>query len=64
MFILHNDIKINKIYYFRDPSDLQKPVVSNGAVLRFYRYIQAARDGQDQRDCLRIYSRCAINTDQ
>ncbi|EEB18004.1 conserved hypothetical protein [Pediculus humanus corporis] len=47
----------------RDAKDLQKPVASNHAVLRFYKYVQAARDGQDKKDCLRLYSRCPINTE-
>lgn len=39
----------------RDSSELQRPVQSNPAVVRFYRYVQAARDGQDQRDCAVSY---------
>ncbi|KAG5672968.1 hypothetical protein PVAND_003054 [Polypedilum vanderplanki] len=35
----------------RDSNELQRPAQSNSAVLRFYRYVQAARDGQDQKDC-------------
>ncbi|KAF5290252.1 hypothetical protein FQA39_LY14806 [Lamprigera yunnana] len=48
----------------RDSSELQKPVSTNAAVIRFYRYVQAARDGQDKRDCLRLYPTCAVNTEQ
>ncbi|XP_069961555.1 uncharacterized protein Osi17 isoform X3 [Bactrocera oleae] len=47
----------------RDTSELQPVSNSNGAVVRFYRFIQAARDGQDQRDCLRLYPQCNINTE-
>ncbi|CAG9760735.1 unnamed protein product [Ceutorhynchus assimilis] len=47
----------------RDSSELQKPTSTNSAVVRFYKYVQAARDGQDQRDCLRLYPGCAINTE-
>ncbi|KAK6622102.1 hypothetical protein RUM44_001909 [Polyplax serrata] len=47
----------------RDARDLQKPLVSNTAVLRFYRYVQAARDGQDKKDCLRLYPSCAVITE-
>lgn len=47
----------------RDASELQKPTTTNVAVVRFYRYVQAAREGQDQRDCLRIYQNCGINTE-
>uniref|UniRef100_A0A182VS83 Uncharacterized protein n=1 Tax=Anopheles minimus TaxID=112268 RepID=A0A182VS83_9DIPT len=48
----------------RDASELQKPSSTNAAVVRFYRYVQAARDGQDQRDCQRIYSQCTINMEK
>ncbi|GJQ85513.1 hypothetical protein Trydic_g23099 [Trypoxylus dichotomus] len=43
--------------------DLEKPTSTSAAVIRFYRYVQAARDGQDQRDCLRLYPACVINTE-
>ncbi|KFB51354.1 AGAP003468-PA-like protein [Anopheles sinensis] len=45
-------------------SELQKPTSTNAAVVRFYRYVQAARDGQDQRDCQRLYSQCTINMEK
>ncbi|XP_055383136.1 uncharacterized protein LOC129613191 [Condylostylus longicornis] len=47
----------------RDPSELEKPTEMNQSVLRFYRLIQAARDGQEQRDCLRLHPQCSINTE-
>ncbi|EDS33692.1 conserved hypothetical protein [Culex quinquefasciatus] len=48
----------------RDATELQKPTATNAAVIRFYRYVQAARDGQDQRDCRQVYSLCTINIDK
>ncbi|CRK87096.1 CLUMA_CG000832, isoform B [Clunio marinus] len=39
----------------RDSSELQKPAETNVAVVRFYKYVQAARDGQEQTDCASIY---------
>ncbi|XP_065077071.1 uncharacterized protein Osi17 isoform X2 [Ochlerotatus camptorhynchus] len=48
----------------RDATELQKPTSTNAAVIRFYRYVQAARDGQDQRDCRQTYSLCTINIDK
>ncbi|CAH0555708.1 unnamed protein product [Brassicogethes aeneus] len=48
----------------RDSNELQKPTATNAAVVRFYKYVQAARDGQDKRDCLRLYPTCAVNTEQ
>lgn len=44
----------------RDPKELHKPVHSNAAVLRFFRYFQAARDGQDKGDCIRLYTGCDV----
>lgn len=49
--------------FSRDSKELQKPKTTNSAVIRFYRYVQAARDGQDQRDCIRLYPACVINTE-
>lgn len=51
------------IFVFRDASDLQKPTLGSSAALRFYRYVQAARDGQDKKDCLVLYPQCPINTE-
>lgn len=50
-------------FNYRDSSELQKPTSTNSVVVRFYKYVQAARDGQDQRNCLRLYPACSINTE-
>jgi len=42
-------------YTYSESSELERPVQSNTAVVRFYKYVQAARDGQDQRDCISLY---------
>ncbi|KAJ1525436.1 hypothetical protein ONE63_010248 [Megalurothrips usitatus] len=47
----------------RDPSELQKPSSLNSAVVRFYRYVQAARDGQNAKDCMLLYPACTVNTE-
>lgn len=47
----------------RDPTELQKPTSVNTPVVRFYRYIQAARDGQEAKDCLRLYPACTLATE-
>ncbi|XP_054286755.1 uncharacterized protein LOC129002747 [Macrosteles quadrilineatus] len=47
----------------RDPSELQKPLTANNAVVRFYRYLQAARDGQEHKECLRLYPACSVATE-
>lgn len=51
-------IKFYSPYPHSDSSELQRPAESNPAVLRFYRYVQAARDGQEQRDCINVYQQC------
>lgn len=52
------------ILIYRDASELKRAPNPNVAMARFYKYIQAARDGQDHRDCLSIYNQCTINTEQ
>ncbi|XP_039150782.1 uncharacterized protein LOC6726949 isoform X3 [Drosophila simulans] len=42
----------------RDTSELEPVTHANEAVRRFYRLIQAARDGQDQKDCPSLYPQC------
>ncbi|XP_018022727.1 uncharacterized protein LOC108678769 [Hyalella azteca] len=42
--------------------ELQKPQVADERILRFFRYLQAARTGQDGGDCQIKYSQCAQDT--
>lgn len=42
--------------------ELQKPQVADERILRFFRYLQAARTGQDGGDCLTKYPTCAQDT--
>ncbi|XP_032295154.1 uncharacterized protein Osi17 isoform X2 [Drosophila virilis] len=42
----------------RETSELEPVTHANEAVRRFYRLIQAARDGQDQKDCHSLYPQC------
>ena len=42
--------------------ELQRPKVSDARILRFFRYLQAAKAGQDGNDCLIKYSDCATDT--
>ncbi|KAM8705228.1 hypothetical protein ACLKA7_009653 [Drosophila subpalustris] len=42
----------------RDTSELEPVTHANEAVRRFYRLIQAARDGQEQKDCQSLYPQC------
>ncbi|XP_013142529.1 PREDICTED: uncharacterized protein LOC106106493 [Papilio polytes] len=47
----------------KDSSELVPPADSKMA-LRYYRYVQAARDGQEQKDCTLLYPQCNINYNQ
>ncbi|OXU30505.1 hypothetical protein TSAR_011542 [Trichomalopsis sarcophagae] len=46
----------------RDPQELQQGNTASASSQRFYRYLNAARTGQDGGDCLRSYH-CSINTE-
>ena len=46
----------------RTLEELQKPQVADERILRFFRYLQAARTGQDGGDCLEKYNNCAQDT--
>ncbi|XP_039275531.1 uncharacterized protein LOC111053609 isoform X1 [Nilaparvata lugens] len=48
----------------KEPSELKKPTSMNPSVVRYFKYMQAARDGQEFKDCLRSYSSCNINTER
>ncbi|TGZ33761.1 uncharacterized protein Osi24 isoform X1 [Temnothorax longispinosus] len=43
----------------RELNELRKPSSDNPDVLRFFRYMKAAKDGQDGVKCEEIYSNCA-----
>jgi len=42
--------------------ELQKPKVSDERILRFFRYLKAAREGQDGNECLSRYPSCPTDT--
>lgn len=54
----HSNLLSNELS--REPQDLQKPTNPNAAVLRFFRYFQAARDGQERNDCIKLYTGCNV----
>lgn len=69
-FVIKNKVEfsfIKKIVFpfgiYRDTNELQPIKNANQAVIRFFRLIQAARDGQDQKDCLATYPNCNLNTE-
>lgn len=37
--------------YFRELNELRKPASDNPDILRFFRYMKAAKDGQDGEEC-------------
>ncbi|CAB3385189.1 Hypothetical predicted protein [Cloeon dipterum] len=45
----------------REPEELQKPQTANEAVRRFFVYVQAAKDGQDQKNCDQHYPGCPVS---
>ncbi|KAI5714367.1 hypothetical protein M8J76_016016 [Diaphorina citri] len=46
----------------RELNELRKPTSDNPEILRFFRYMKAAKDGQDQLDCAEVYSACATGS--
>ncbi|KAJ9577065.1 hypothetical protein L9F63_006345, partial [Diploptera punctata] len=39
-------------------NELRKPSTDNPEILRFFRYMKAAKDGQDGQECMRVYPGC------
>lgn len=44
----------------RELNELRKPSSDNPDVLRFFRYMKAAKDGQDGIKCEDVYNKCAF----
>ena len=42
--------------------ELQRPKVTDARILRFFRYLQAAKTGQDGNDCSIKYPVCSTDT--
>lgn len=42
--------------------ELQRPKVSDERILRFFRYLKAAKEGQDGSDCQAKYPECLVDT--
>ncbi|XP_022178625.1 uncharacterized protein LOC111039416 [Myzus persicae] len=42
----------------RELNELRKPSSENPEILRFFKYMKAAKDGQDNKDCEMIFSSC------
>ncbi|XP_052745048.1 uncharacterized protein LOC112056885 [Bicyclus anynana] len=46
----------------RELNELRRPVSDNPEILRFFRYMRAARRGQEGTDCMTSHPACATNT--
>ncbi|XP_045780321.1 uncharacterized protein LOC123877551 [Maniola jurtina] len=46
----------------RELNELRRPVSDNPEILRFFRYMRAARRGQEGTDCIKAHPACATNT--
>lgn len=49
---------IISLSFFRELNELRKPSSENPEILRFFKYMKAAKDGQDNQDCELIYWSC------
>ncbi|CAH2097115.1 unnamed protein product [Euphydryas editha] len=45
----------------RELNELRRPVSDNPEILRFFRYMRAARRGQEGTDCLEAHPACSVN---
>lgn len=52
-------------YHFisRELNELRKPTSDNVEILRFFKYMRAARDGQDGKNCHNTFKKCSSSTD-
>lgn len=51
-------------HYFRELNELRKPSTDNPDILRFFKYMKAAKDGQDGLECNKAYQGCYDNREQ
>lgn len=47
------------MFVYRELNELRKPSTDNPEILRFFRYMKAAKDGQDGQMCAHVYGGCA-----
>lgn len=47
--------------FFRELNELRRPVSDNPEILRFFKYMKAARRGQEASDCTYSYPTCSAN---
>lgn len=52
------------LYFYRELNELRKPSSDNPEILRFFRYMKAAKDGQDDENCLTHNGCPALSTKQ
>uniref|UniRef100_A0A8D8VRT4 Uncharacterized protein n=1 Tax=Cacopsylla melanoneura TaxID=428564 RepID=A0A8D8VRT4_9HEMI len=53
----HSNLVSNELS--RDPAELPKTTKLSVPAVRFYKYVQAAREGQDNNECSKLYPTCA-----
>lgn len=46
------------MYRSRELNELRRPSSENPEILRFFKYMKAAKDGQDNHECELVYSSC------
>lgn len=56
-------ISLSFLLNFRELNELRKPTSDNVEILRFFKYMRAARDGQDGKNCHNIHKKCSSFTD-
>lgn len=45
--------------HFRELNELRRPSSENPEILRFFKYMKAAKDGQDNQQCEMLFSMCS-----
>lgn len=47
------------LFLCRELNELRKPTSDNVEILRFFKYMRAARDGQDGKNCHNVNKKCS-----
>lgn len=53
----------SRLLFRRELNELRKPTNDNPDILRFFKYMRAAKDGQDGVDCERVHKDCGTYND-
>lgn len=52
----------SNVFLYRELNELRRPVSDNPEILRFFRYMRAARRGQEGTNCLEAHPACSVTT--